>query len=1001
MAVIRNLVVKISADISSLSKGLQSAQKTLQKVSQTFTKLGTKLTTSVTLPIVALGTQIVKTSSDFEQSMANAASVAGATGEELERMTDIAREMGSKTVFSASDAADALYYMASAGYKVDQMAASIEATLNLASATQYDLAATTDIVIATLNQFGLEASSAERVTNVFASAIGNSMASMDKLSNSMGYVGPVANSLGYEIEETVGALSVLYNAGYDGSTAGTTLRQALVSLMNPTSSALAVFEELGLTYEELNPATNDFADIVDRLGESGLTTAQAMEVFGARGGPGMLALLSKGGDAIRDMTASITGTNKANEMAAIQLDTLTGQWKILKSELEEIQISFGDVLIPMIRDFISKYISPLTAKLMSLNDVQKQMVVKIALIAAAIGPLLLGVGKVIGMVSSLIKFIPLLFSKVTLIIAVIAAVAGGLVLLYKNNEEFRNKVLKLWDKIKSGILKAVDSIKAWWQENGETIKKAVVEALQLIATIVIKRFEQILDIAKKVWPYIKEVIIDVITAFKNFWEKYGEKIKELIIIAFTKIGEIISKVIENILILFSEVWPKLKQIVSDSVSGIKTLIEQDGNGIMNVVKGLIDFIVGIVKTFARVLSSVIQKMVDQILPIWESLKGMFVNLWETIKELYVTLKPIFDLLGAVILTLFSIISGVINGVVSSLGPATKSIIASINVVLDVIKALCTFLRGDWSQAWEYVKQAGIDFWESLKQFGLSFWEFFKGFAEGFMKFFEPMKDAIVGFLSNVWDAICVWFEKVKQGLAAIGEWIWSWVETGFNAIKEFFVNVGNGIVKTYETITTKIGEFFTNVFNGIKKTLESIWTAITDKFNAIGSFFEGIIKNAFNWGKNLIDNIGKGIEAAWDSLVDGLESVGNAIADFLGFGSPTKKGPGSKADEWIPNLLNMMKDDMYEDIPMIRTAALNVASALSMSTNPNRAMVGQGSSPFGDLLNGMLQASNITQVPSEANGEIVLQIDGQTFARLIAPKLTKEYKRNGITLREV
>lgn len=1001
MAVIRNLVVKISADISSLSKGLQSAQKNLQKVSQTFTKIGGTLTASVTGPLVALGASIIKTSADFEQSMANAASVAGATGEELQRMTDIAREMGSKTVFSASDAADALYYMASAGYKVDQMAASIEATLNLASATQYDLAATTDIVIATLNQFGLEASSAERVTNVFASAIGNSMASMDKLSNSMGYVGPVANSLGYEIEEVVGALSVLYNAGYDGSTAGTSLRQAFVALMNPTSATLGVLEELGIAFEQVNPATNDFADIVDILGNAGLSTAQAMEIFGARGGPGMLALLSKGGDAIRDMTESITGTNKANEMATIQLDTLTGQWKILKSEMEEIAISFGDVLIPMVREFISKYISPLTQKLMGLNDVQKQMVVKIAMIAAAIGPVMLIIGKVIGGVSSLIKIIPLLFSKVTLIIGIIAAVAAGLVALYKNNEEFRNKVLKLWDSIKSGILKAVDGIKNWWEKNGEQIKKAVVDALQLVATIVVKRFEQILSIAKKVWPYIKEVIIDVITAFKTFWEKYGEKIKEMIIIAFNKIQEVIGKVLDYILVLFQKVWPMLKQIVQDAIGGIKALIEQDGNGIMNVIKGLIDFIVSIVKTFISVLVTAIENLLDQIMPIWEAIKGLFVNLWETIKELYETLKPIFDLLGAVILTLFSIISGVINGVISSLGPATKSVIESINVVLDIIKALCAFLRGDWSQAWEYVKQAGIDFWESLKEFGLSFWEFFKGFAEGFMKFFEPMKDTIVGFLSSVWDAICTWFGKVKQGFIDIGDWIWSWLEPTLNAIKDFFVNIGNGIADAFKTVTTKIGEFFTNAFNGIKKTLESIWTSITDLFGNIGDFFEDLISDAFNWGKNLIDNIGKGIEKAWDSLVSGLEDVGGAIADFLGFGSPTKKGPGSKADEWIPNLMNMMRDDMYEDIPMIRLAAHNVASALSLSTNPNRAMVGQGSSPFGDLLNGMLQASNVTQIPSETNGEIVLQIDGQTFARLIAPKLTKEYKRNGITLREV
>ena len=246
MAVIRNLVVKIAADISSLSKGLQSAQKSIQKVSASLTKAGTKLTATVTAPLVGLAAKAVSVSQQFEQSMANAGSVAGATGEDFEKMTAIAREMGSKTVFSASQAADALYYMASAGYKVDQMADSIEATLNLAAATQTDLADATSIVISTLNMYGMEASSAERVTNVFAAAIGNSMATMGKLSESMSYVGPVANSLGYSIEETVGALSVLYNAGYEGSQAGTVLRQALVNLMNPTSSAIGVFEELGI-----------------------------------------------------------------------------------------------------------------------------------------------------------------------------------------------------------------------------------------------------------------------------------------------------------------------------------------------------------------------------------------------------------------------------------------------------------------------------------------------------------------------------------------------------------------------------------------------------------------------------------------------------------------------------------------------------------------------------------------------------------------------------------
>ena len=153
-----------------------------------------------------------------------------------------------------------------------------------------------------------------------------------------------------------------------------------------------------------------------------MDTAQAMEVFGARGGPGMLALMNQGGDTIREMTDSITGTDKATEMAAIQLDTLTGQTKILKSELEEIAIAFGDVLIPIIRELISKYISPLTKKMMSLTDEERKQIVKIAAIAAAIGPLFLGVGKIIKGVSALIKIVPMLFSKIGIIIAVITAI---------------------------------------------------------------------------------------------------------------------------------------------------------------------------------------------------------------------------------------------------------------------------------------------------------------------------------------------------------------------------------------------------------------------------------------------------------------------------------------------------------------------------------------------------------------------------------------------------
>ena len=896
MAVIRNLVVKIAADISSLSKGLQTAQKNIQKVASSFTKAGTKLTASITLPLVALGTTAVNVSKNFEQSMANAASVAGATGEEFEQMKQIARDMGAKTVFSASEAADALYYMASAGYKVEQMGASIEATLNLASATQSDLAFTTDTVIAALNMFGLEASQAERVTNVYAAAIGNSMANMDKLSNSMGYIGPVANSLGWEIEEVTGALAVLYNAGYDGSTAGTSLRQSLVALMNPTAAAQKIFDELGVNLEQLDPTTNNLADILDVLNNAGLSTAQAMEIFGARAGPGMLALMSAGGDAVRDMTESITGTAKATEMAEIQLDTLEGQMKILKSQLEEIALQFGDILIPIIREFLTKYVTPLINKFMGLSSGTKKNIVTIALLAAAIGPLLLVIGKLISSVGTIAKVASLLFSKVGLIIAAIAAVVGVIIYLWKTNEGFRNFVTKIWEKIKSGILKAVDALKAWWDKNGEAIISTAVSLLKKLWDTVKKIFNKIWKLAEKIWPVVKAIVVDTVTAIRNFWNEHGDAIVSKVVAVFTTIWEL-------------------------------------------------------AKTCFNVIYDAVVQFLSYLRPIWENIKSLFMSLWDTLVSLYETLKPVFDLIIGVVLSLYGVVSSVIAGIIQALGPFLQAVIDVGKAILEIIQFICAVLRGDWAEAWESMKAVATNLWSAIKNIFLGIWEFIQGFCDGIVKFFSNMGSTIVSLFKSCWDGI---------------------------------------------------SGFFVNLWDGICSVCTWIWDKITGLFSSIGDFFADIFKEAFNWGKNLIQNIGDGIESAWDWVVDGVKDVGGAIADFLGFGSPTKKGPGHTADEWIPNLMQMMAEDMQADIPLIQRAAINVANALNVTGGVNRGMVGTGTNPNGEMLNGLLQGlMAMNGFNQDSEKELVMQIDGQTLARIMMPKLNKEYKRNGINLAEV
>lgn len=895
MAIIRNLVVKIAADISSLSRGLQSAQKQIQKVSLGFSKVGTKLSATITAPIIALGVSAINTSQQFEQSMANAASVASATGEELDEMKKLARDMGAKTVFSASQAADALYYMASAGYKVDDMAQSIEATLNLASATQSDLAFTTDTVVATLNQFGLGAAGAERVANVFAAAIGASQATLDKLGNSMSYVGPVAHSLGWGIEETTGALSVLYDAGYDGSMAGTSLRQSLVALMNPTSAAKKVFEELGVDLEKLDPTTNSFADILDILNESGITTAQAMQIFGARAGPGMLALLSAGGDAVRGMTDSITDTTAATSMAEKQLNTLQGQWKILKSEVQEIALQFGDVLIPIIRQLLTKYISPMIAKIMGLSKGTKRNIVTIALLAAAIGPLLLIIGKLISGISLIIKVGSLLFSKIGIIIAIIAVLGLIIKNLWDTNDDFRYAIIDIWDKIKSVVLNVFNAIKNWWDKSGQQLVTKTLAALRVIWNVLSEVFGKILALSLKVWNAVKDVVIETVEAIQEFWSEHGEAIWETVKTLFTRIWEIVQTAFD---------------IISDAVVKFLAYVE----------------------------------------PICENLKALFASLWNTIVELYETLKPIFDLIGGIILTLYGIACGVISGIISSIGPFIQAVIDIGKAVLEVVQMVCAILRGDWSDAWEHMKNIAGNMWSAIKNIFIGIWEFIKGFCSGIGTFFGDLGDNISAIFKRAWEGI---------------------------------------------------SGFFVNIWEGIKSVCGWIWDKLTGLFSNIGDYFKELWKDAFNWGKNLIQNIGDGIKKAWSWVVDGVKSIGQSIKDFLGFGSPTKKGPGRTADKWIPNLLKMMENDFYKGAPNIQRATLAVANSLNYSS-PIQAVVGQGSSQGDDIVNGLLQGlSMYSYMTIGEKKEIILEIDGQTLARIMMPKLNKEYKRNGIVLREV
>ncbi|SFX87760.1 phage tail tape measure protein [Ruminococcus sp. XPD3002] len=586
---LQNLQTEAEKSHTALVK-LGEAGASLEKAGDKIATVGTNLTKYVTVPILGVGTAAVKTTADFDASMSKVAAVSGATGEDFDALRAKAREMGSQTKFSASEAADAMNYMAMAGWKTEDMLNGVEGIMNLAAASGEDLATTSDIVTDALTALGMTAGDSAHFADILAAASSNANTNVALMGESFKYVAPVAGAMGASAEDLSIALGLMANSGIKGSQAGNSLKNALVNLTKPTKQQAAAMQQLGFISTEtiqkidftkvekaeqavedatisldsaqikLNDAISkygegssqaqlasnnyekaqlklaraqetlakeqegvskeimgantlmtdadgnmrslgdimgilrekmgkvnveltdaegnarDFDDIVAELSTTteGLAQAEQMQaaaaIFGKQNMSGMLAIINASEEDYNKLTDAIYGCEgSAKGMAETMQDNLAGQITILKSQLQELAISFGDILMPAIRAIVSK-IQAFVDKLNAMDPAVKETIVKVALVAAALGPLLVVIGKTmigVGKLMQLISNLPTIIAgaksafaafsgaiggisaPVVAVIAVIAALVAAFVHLWKTNEDFRNKITAIWEQIKS------------------------------------------------------------------------------------------------------------------------------------------------------------------------------------------------------------------------------------------------------------------------------------------------------------------------------------------------------------------------------------------------------------------------------------------------------------------------------------------------------------------------------------------------------------------------
>lgn len=931
MSVIGTIMAKLALDITNFSSNLSKIQSDIESTGKKLdglnnlgtgiTNVGKSLTTSLTLPIAGVGTAAVKLATDFEYSMSQVQAISGATGEEFEMLRDEAIELGGSTKFSAGEVADAMTEMAKAGWTTEQILSGMSGVLDAAAASGEGLATVSTIVADAVTGFGLEASDSSKIADLLTQAANSGTIGINDLGESFKYVAPVAGSLGISIEDATTAIAAMSMAGIKGSQAGTSLRTMLANIVNPTEKMQGAMVDLGLGIKDAEGNFTSLAVNADgsfksldelvatmRTNMQGMTDDQkaqtAAMLAGKEGMSGLLSLMNLTQEEYDAISASMYGSSGvAQETAEVMQDNLKSAVEQLGGAMESLAIRIGDQLIPIIRK-VAEYITAFTEKLAGASEEQIQMGIKIAAVVAAIGPLLMIVGKLITTFVSVSKAITAVKSGFTLlasslgiatgpllaIVAAVAAVVAAFVTLWKNNEEFRNKVTEIWTGVVemfqnffAQITEKINSLGFNFENFGQVLKAIWQGICDFLAPVFIGVFTYISDTIKTVLDVILGVVDFFFAVFKGDWEGAWNAVKGIfesiwngLVAWFENIGNTLLGVLDVVLGWFgtswSECWEGIKTFFENIWNGIVTWFEDTLNGIstfftnlwtgistffQNVWDGITTFFTNIITNIVTFVQDNFGGLFENIKNIFNGIKDFFTGVWELIKNIF---------LGAILL------------------------------VIDLVTGNFEAMKSDVENLWNNIKNAFSTIWEAIKT-----------------------------IFSNALNAIKNGFTGAMNAIKSVGTTVLNGIKTIFtnvwNAIKTFFTNAVNNIK------TTAVNAF-NNMKTSISNTIGNIKTAIVDGFNKAIQWIKDLPSQAVTWGKDMIQGIIDGIKGMVGKIGDAVEGVADKIRSFLGFSVP-ETGPLHDYEIYMPHMVQGLSKTLQKAAPQLYKTAEMVASGLS------------------------------------------------------------------------
>lgn len=572
-------IEKTEQKLKSLEEQAAKTNTTLLKIDEVGGKLkdvgdkvsgvGTALM-PVSAGVTALGTAAVKMTSDFDSGMSRVAAISGATDEELARLRQTAKDLGASTAFSASEAAAGMENLASAGFEVNEIIEAMPGMLDLAASSGEDLASSADIAASTLRGFGMDASEAGHVADVLAQNAAATNAAVADTGEAMKYIAPLANTVGLEFEEVAASIGIMANAGIKGSQAGTTLRGALSRLAKPTDPMIAKMDELGLSFYNADGQMKSLSEMISMLQTNmeGLTDEQKQNalvtLFGQEALSGMMVLMEAGPEQIDALTDSYRNCDgAAASMAETMMDNLGGDIEELGGSIETLAISVGEIMVPVIREIVAK-LQEFMDKLNALDSATKELIVKIGLVVAALGPFLLILGKIISVAGSTMQgFVKLaqgarllmtkisgasgIFGKlgaalggisapVMAVVAVIGTLIAAFMTLWNTNEGFRTAITEIWNGIVATvqgfcqeIVEKINALGFDFQNITEVLKAIWNGFCSVLAPVFTGAFQLISDTLSVVLNTISGLLSVFIGIFTGDWQGAWEGVKQIFV----------------------------------------------------------------------------------------------------------------------------------------------------------------------------------------------------------------------------------------------------------------------------------------------------------------------------------------------------------------------------------------------------------------------------------------------------------------------------------------